>query len=594
MKKTIAYFLLVVFLFGSCKKENQLSHYVSTSSLDDGSEVVSKTGSANVKISTAALNTWFAKNPVGRYLTPDWTKAMQASVGGVAVVKIPIKAITNVSGPLNSGGKQVMSSGNTTTQGTLNNFDPNHPPTLYFFKNKLNPGDSLKAVLLNFVPADSNHENGENNIWTGKLLEWSLESDNVYYQDLDKSYVTSKGSITPISLSNNSKSIKINSLASFFNDIWNAIVWFFEWIGYNIGLPGTYTEYMNGTILTWCVFLGGVLCSGGGGGGDGGGGGGSGGSSYNFVYGSYLLGYNGYFDGSGWQPYATDSGGTPCPGLNATGGIQVMTLPGCPIIPPENTTAGQIISEAATKYGLNGPKRVWLNQHVDAFNLINAYVNLAGLSDAEKSEYFNWAIDYLKNNPNVLLDDFKNQFAMLSEGEDGPDFFDQSYWDGLQITQQTLPSYDDFYAAFPNIDANAVYNLIGGQILAHHISNPRNYSNACALRVSRALNYSGKLIPQLAGTEQGADGKNYFLSAKNLNNYLKKVFGQPTYHFTKADGGTNGENFPNLMAGKKGIYSMLASNWVASGHADLFTGSICDRGCDITKFTDSIDLWVLQ
>lgn len=112
--------------------------------------------------------------------------------------------------------------------------------------------------------------------------------------------------------------------------------------------------------------------------------------------------------------------------------------------------------------------------------------------------------------------------------------------------------------------------------------------------MSCALNYSGIVIPLVKGTEKGADGKNYFLSAKNMNAWLRKAFGPPTYHFTKAQGGANGENFMGLIAGKKGIYSMTATGWVATGHADLFDGTNCDRGCDITKFTSVVDIWELQ
>ena len=50
------------------------------------------------------------------------------------------------------------------------------------------------------------------------------------------------------------------------------------------------------------------------------------------------------------------------------------------------------------------------------------------------------------------------------------------------------------------------------------------YVNACALRVSRALNYSGVTIPNIANhTFQGSDGKYYFLSSAKLYNWMIKT-----------------------------------------------------------------------
>ncbi|WP_090974515.1 type VI secretion system amidase effector protein Tae4 [Parapedobacter composti] len=108
-----------------------------------------------------------------------------------------------------------------------------------------------------------------------------------------------------------------------------------------------------------------------------------------------------------------------------------------------------------------------------------------------------------------------------------------------------------------------------------------DYQNACALRVSRALNYSGITIPTIIGqTAKGADGKNYFLGAANLNAWMIKTFGEPT-KFTGAQGGENGKNFPTLLSGKKGIYIMVPNypRDFASGHADIWNGETCNAGC---------------
>jgi len=266
---------------------------------------------------------------------------------------------------------------------------------------------------------------------------------------------------------------------------------------------------------------------------------------------------------------------------------------GCPTAPD----GSQWMPVSLVKYNLSSAQQQWLYNNPGFFEAFFDYINdNPDWSDQDAADFLNSMINYCLANPSESVSLVQNYFMTEPEGLDGPDVFDQNYWNdpNLQVQQQSLPSYQDFFNNFPNVDAPAVYTLIGGQILAHHQSDPANYSNACALRVSRALNYSGITIPALRGTETGSDGKNYFLSAQNLNAWMRKTFGPPTDHFTKAQGGTNGENFPSLIDGKKGIYSMVASGWVATGHADLFNGRYCDRGCDITKYTQTIDIWELQ
>ncbi|MES2487936.1 MAG: hypothetical protein V4581_18560 [Bacteroidota bacterium] len=108
----------------------------------------------------------------------------------------------------------------------------------------------------------------------------------------------------------------------------------------------------------------------------------------------------------------------------------------------------------------------------------------------------------------------------------------------------------------------------------------------------------------------GADGKYYFLNAKALNKWMRETFGtnpattttplNANYHyFTGTQGGTNGENYPTLTSGLKGIYSMVSSNsYWGSGHADLIENGVCVFGCHFTDTPpapiDYIDIWVLQ
>jgi Type VI secretion system (T6SS), amidase effector protein 4 len=154
---------------------------------------------------------------------------------------------------------------------------------------------------------------------------------------------------------------------------------------------------------------------------------------------------------------------------------------------------------------------------------------------------------------------------------------------------QALPSWNAMYNNYPKkpdgteMCGSDVYSLIGGSVFANRPPGP--FPNACALRVSRALNYSGVTIPAIPGqTFQGADGKNYFLSSAKLYNFMKKTFKIPPNPtesievFSKAQGGVDGQNFPGLLSGKKGIYLLQASYpglFGALGHASLYQGSSC-------------------
>ncbi|WP_377124804.1 T6SS effector amidase Tae4 family protein [Mucilaginibacter antarcticus] len=150
------------------------------------------------------------------------------------------------------------------------------------------------------------------------------------------------------------------------------------------------------------------------------------------------------------------------------------------------------------------------------------------------------------------------------------------------VAQQSLPSYADLIAHYPSptMDAAGVYNLIGGAVKAARVANPYDYNNSCALRLSRALNYSGAEIPVLSNgkTMKGADNKNYIFRVSDMYAYLKKVFGEPTEKITN----------PSALVGKsamsgKGIYLMQAASYQqfgASGHVTLYKSGNAADGHD--------------
>ncbi len=246
--------------------------------------------------------------------------------------------------------------------------------------------------------------------------------------------------------------------------------------------------------------------------------------------------------------------------------------------------------------------------HWNLFNQLSAdnrtkIVELITYNAIDGSMY-NFMISFFNQNPTTTAEQFLNWFVGQNEGQDF--FYDENYWEdpNLSFPAQALPSWNAFYAAYPHESSAQLYGVVGGAVAQAQIDYPAQTVNGCALKVSRALNYSGVIIPNIPGkTLKGADGKYYFLNAKALNAWMRKTFGvspnNPKHiNLTKLDGGSNGKNFPNLIKNKKGIFSMVSpqnSTW-ASGHADiLYPNGTCKANC---HFFDGdilyIDIWILN
>lgn len=250
------------------------------------------------------------------------------------------------------------------------------------------------------------------------------------------------------------------------------------------------------------------------------------------------------------------------------------------------------INNAATFFSnlYHNNQLVWFSQQPVAtqINIIN--YNLTNGFSQDSQVFTSQMINYLIQNPNSSVDQYKNWFGKTAEGTEYGDY-DSNYWDNPNLTfqQQQLPSFDDFFLAYPSHyddlynTSSKMYNAVGGVPLS--IYNSSGNGNTCALRVSKGLLYSGVTIPNIPGkTFLGADGNYYFLGAANLLAWMKKTFGTPTHHFTGAQGGTNGVNFPSLLQGINGIYIMIPNNpgsngFGASGHADILDSQNCDGGC---------------
>jgi hypothetical protein len=251
---------------------------------------------------------------------------------------------------------------------------------------------------------------------------------------------------------------------------------------------------------------------------------------------------------------------------------------------------------------IDGIESGTVDNYQEASVLLNVY--------KQAQEFLAFKNDYFIEHPNTTEAQFQNWFLTPREDKDGD--YDSTYWDNPNLTfpEQNLPTFQAFDTAYPRIDGSELAQLVGGQVLQLYNQYPSTVRGFCALKVSRALNYSGINIPNIIttngqpGTVLGSDGKYYFLNAKALNTWMRKTFGvspQNPNHIKilGSQGGINGQNFPSLTAGIKGIYSMVSTNsqW-ASGHADLINNGNCIFGCHFYDIPpapiDYIDIWKLN
>lgn len=181
------------------------------------------------------------------------------------------------------------------------------------------------------------------------------------------------------------------------------------------------------------------------------------------------------------------------------------------------------------------------------------------------------------------------------------------------LQQEELPSFEDLKQHFPKLGTEGnfyempttqVYNLVGGSLLNSHIQNPQAYSNACSIRGSRGLLYSGIDIPVLIydgvgqRTQKGADNNNYILDAVSFDKFMGDKFGEATHELTGA-AANDPKQVANLLSGKNGIYVIINNNQMQagySGHVDL----IIDGDCISSAYTTptggakSIRIWELD
>ena len=142
---------------------------------------------------------------------------------------------------------------------------------------------------------------------------------------------------------------------------------------------------------------------------------------------------------------------------------------------------------------------------------------------------------------------------------------------------KTLPNYNDLEYNYPILGTvDEIKEKIGGNV------NQEHYKNSCIMRVSKALNYAGALIPHDSPrfrTQRGADGKYYGLRVNEFWNYMLRTYGKPTVH-SPIGQKINRDEF----AGIRGIIGFHVKFNDATGHFTLWNGFKLKHGGDLHDY----------
>lgn len=154
---------------------------------------------------------------------------------------------------------------------------------------------------------------------------------------------------------------------------------------------------------------------------------------------------------------------------------------------------------------------------------------------------------------------------------------------------EALHNFDEMWSAYPcpGGAGEEAKRMIGGAVDAAWIT------NTCVVRVSRALNYSGNLVPSVSGDEiltvKGADARHYALRVAEFGAYLRRRYGPPGH--THRYGPQRGGAAPAALAGRRGLICFDVSTWSdATGHFDLWDGVAC-RHHAYFELADAVHLW---
>ncbi|MCW8935782.1 MAG: type VI secretion system amidase effector protein Tae4 [Gammaproteobacteria bacterium] len=152
----------------------------------------------------------------------------------------------------------------------------------------------------------------------------------------------------------------------------------------------------------------------------------------------------------------------------------------------------------------------------------------------------------------------------------------------------TLKAFKEVYNTTVK-DVPAVGTFIGGNV-NHNINNltpaEGKFENACAIRMSYALNKAGSKVPFIRGkTVSGKNGNWYIYTVETLKQHLIDTFGEADVSVTTPK--------PLDFKNKKGIL-IFDVNWQdATGHATIWDGVNCSDKCYFPKASKAY-LWELK
>ncbi|MFL5786867.1 MAG: T6SS effector amidase Tae4 family protein, partial [Flavisolibacter sp.] len=197
-------------------------------------------------------------------------------------------------------------------------------------------------------------------------------------------------------------------------------------------------------------------------------------------------------------------------------------------------------------------------------------------NESEKKEKWNEVVK--------MVDDAKNSVVAGDPIDEGNINEDTQLNESSE--KQKRPSFSSMNSNYmgSKYTADEVYNSIGGNVLKNHISDPDNFSNSCALRLSKALNKSGVKIPNVKGkTLKGADGSYYFFRVSDLKVFLINKFGKPDVKGTESS-----------LSNEKGIILFDNCDFSdATGHLDIWDGKTCKDECYFER-CNSAKIWRLK
>lgn len=146
---------------------------------------------------------------------------------------------------------------------------------------------------------------------------------------------------------------------------------------------------------------------------------------------------------------------------------------------------------------------------------------------------------------------------------------------------QTRPRFGIAWTKFSevNVPVADVGKKIGGKVEQNIKSGI--FQNACPIRMSYVLNYTGVPIPlSTYAVVSGADRKWYMYRVNDMMTFLEKTFGAPDK--------TSKAPKPADFAGLKGLMVVKGNGWAnARGHVTLWNGVTCSDSCHLLADPDN-------